>query len=172
MSWPWISSFLILKQYIPVPLIFKWHVQDLGFENLFLHTRRVSDKCLPVPYYSCIPAFFKLVFPSFAWYSSFFCRLFWNYLILYSFSMTKTFSRTDTAKFYLSSPSNMSFSPSLFLFSRVTFLQVNMIFLSLPFNYSECVGFFHGHYPSMTYKSVWVLLVLYIILFCVSGQEF
>ena len=38
-------------------------IQGLGFQNMFLHTRRVSDKCLPVPHYSSIPPFFKLVFP-------------------------------------------------------------------------------------------------------------
>jgi hypothetical protein len=78
--------------------------------------------------------------------------------------MTKTFSRRDTAKFYNIFPSNMSLSLCLFLLSRVIFLQVKIYFLSLPFSYSECVGFFHGHYPSLTYRSVWVLLELYIIL--------
>jgi hypothetical protein len=51
----------------------------------------------------------------------------------------------------------------LFLLSRVAFLDVSIFFLSLPFNYSDCVGFFHGHYASLTCRSVWVLLQLYIL---------
>jgi hypothetical protein len=66
--------------------------------------------------------------------------------------------------FTISSLSNMSFSPCLFLLFIVIFLQLNIFFLNLPFNYSECVGFFHGHYPGLTYRSAWVLLELYIIL--------
>jgi hypothetical protein len=33
----------------------------------------------------------------------------------------------------------------LFVLSRVIFLKVNIFFWSLPFHYSECVGFFHGN---------------------------
>lgn len=138
-------------------------VQDLGFQILFLRNRRVFDNYLSVPYYSYIPAFFKLVFPSFMWSSSFLAGCFGILWFCILSAWPNPLVGRILQNFTIFPRSNTSLSPFLFLLSRVAFLDVSIFFLSLPFNYSDCVGFFHGHYASLTCRSVWVLLQLYIL---------
>jgi len=166
MSWPWSSSFLILKQYILVPLIFQWHTPFRTLVSKICSS--ISDWYLTgaCPFLTAV-VFQRSSTPSFRLLSGlplFFAGCFeilWFCIL--STCPNHLVGRT-LQNFTISSPSNTSLSPCLFLLSRVIFLQVNIFFLSLPLNYSECVGFFHGHYPSLTSREVWVLLELYIIL--------